>query len=65
MQKRETLRNKILENVGLGSRIYTDQHVGYEGLNATRLFVHETVNHMMSGSDRASLEDSGSPSPPA
>jgi transposase-like protein len=44
--KRETLQNKILENVGWGSRIYTDQHVGYEGLNATRLFVHETVNHM-------------------
>jgi len=44
--KRETLQNKILENVGWGSRIYTDQHVGYEGLNATRLFVHQTVNHM-------------------
>lgn len=44
--KRETLQNKILENVGWGSRIYTDQHVGYDGLNATRLFVHKTVNHM-------------------
>jgi transposase-like protein len=44
--KRETLQNRILENVGWGSRIYTDQHVGYEGLSATRLFVHKTVNHM-------------------
>ena len=44
--KRATLQDKILENVGWGSRIYTDQHVGYEGLNATRLFVHKTVNHM-------------------
>jgi transposase-like protein len=45
--KRETLQSKILENVGWGSRIYTDQHLGYEGLNATHLFVHKTVNHMV------------------
>jgi len=44
--KRETLQNKILENVGWGSHIYTDQHVGYDNLNATHLFVHKTVNHM-------------------
>ena len=44
--QRETLQNKILENVGWGSRIYTDKQGGYEGLNATRLFVHQTVNHM-------------------
>jgi transposase-like protein len=44
--KRETLQNKILENVGWGSRIYTDQWSGYDGLNATNLFVHKTVNHM-------------------
>lgn len=44
--KRETLQNKILENVGWGAHIYTDQHVGYEGVDATHLFVHKTVNHM-------------------
>ena len=44
--KRETLQNKILENVGWGAHIYTDQHVGYDGLDATHLFVHKTVNHM-------------------
>jgi transposase-like protein len=44
--KRETLQNKILENVGWGSHIYTDQHVGYDKLSATNLFVHKTVNHM-------------------
>lgn len=44
--KRETLQNKILQNVGWGAHIHTDEHVGYQGLNATNLFVHKTVNHM-------------------
>jgi transposase-like protein len=44
--KRETLQNKILEHVGWGAHIYTDQHVGYEGVDATHMFVHKTVNHM-------------------
>jgi transposase-like protein len=43
--KRETLQNKILEHVGFGSHIYTDQLTSYDTLN-TRNFVHETVNHM-------------------
>jgi transposase-like protein len=70
--KRETLQNKILENVGFGSKIYTDQHVGYDGLDATRLFVHETVNHMQeyvngqvhtSGIENFWSEKRGGPSP--
>jgi transposase-like protein len=44
--KRETLQNKILEHVGWGAHIYTDQHVGYEGVDAAHVFVHKTVNHM-------------------
>jgi transposase-like protein len=44
--KRETLQNKILEHVGWGAHIYTDQHVSYQGVDATNLFVHKTVNHM-------------------
>jgi transposase-like protein len=44
--KRETLQRKILDNVGWGAHIYTDKHVGYEGVDATHLFVHKTVNHM-------------------
>lgn len=44
--KRETLQNKILENVGWGAHLHTDQHVGYQGVDATNLFVHKTVNHM-------------------
>jgi transposase-like protein len=44
--KRETLQNKILENVGWGAHIHTDQWPGYDGLSATNLFVHKTVNHM-------------------
>jgi len=44
--KRETLQNKILEHVGWGAHIYTDQHIGYDGVDATHLFVHKTVNHM-------------------
>jgi len=45
--KRETLQNKILENVGWGAHIHTDQAGAYDGLNATNLFVHKTVNHMV------------------
>jgi transposase-like protein len=45
--KRETLQNKILEHVGWGAHIYTDQHVSYQGVDATNLFVHKTVNHMV------------------
>jgi len=29
-----------------GAHIYTDEHVGYQGVDATHLFVHKTVNHM-------------------
>lgn len=43
--KRATLQAKILDNVGFGSTIHTDQWSGYDGL-ATKQFVHETVNHM-------------------
>lgn len=44
--KRETLQAEILKNVGWGSVIYTDQHVGYDGLNKLENFTHKTVNHM-------------------
>ena len=43
--KRETLQGEILKNVGFGTHVYTDQHVGYEGMDKSR-FVHATVNHM-------------------
>ena len=43
--KRETLQNKILDNVGFAAHVYTDQHVGYENLSAYDIFVHKTVNH--------------------
>jgi hypothetical protein len=42
--KRTTLQKAILDNVGFGSTIHTDQWPGYDGL--TKMFVHETVNHM-------------------
>ncbi|NYF53392.1 IS1595 family transposase [Tunturiibacter gelidoferens] len=45
--KRITLQEKILEHVGWGSHIYTDQYSSYDKLNATNLFVHKTVNHMV------------------
>lgn len=45
--KRITLQDKILENVGWGAHIHTDQWVGYDKLSATNLFVHKTVNHMV------------------
>jgi len=44
--KRETLQAEILKHVGWGSIIYSDQHVGYEGLNKLENFTHKTVNHM-------------------
>jgi transposase-like protein len=43
--KRTTLQKAILDNVGFGSTIHTDQWSGYDGL-AAKEFVHETVNHM-------------------
>jgi transposase-like protein len=43
--KRTTLQKAILDNVGFGSTIHTDQWPGYDGL-AAKQFVHETVNHM-------------------
>jgi transposase-like protein len=43
--KRATLQKAILDNVGFGSTIHTDQWSGYDGLSAKE-FVHETVNHM-------------------
>jgi transposase-like protein len=45
--KRTTLQEKILEHVGWGSHIYTDQWVGYDNLSKTNHFVHKTVNHMV------------------
>ena len=42
--KRETLQAKILEHVGFGMKVYTDQWTGYDNMDATR-FVHKTVNH--------------------
>jgi transposase-like protein len=44
--KRETLQAEILKHVGWGSVIYSDQHVGYDGLNKLENFTHKTVNHM-------------------
>jgi transposase-like protein len=44
--KRTTLQDKILDHIGWGAHIYTDGHVGYQGVDATNLFVHKTVNHM-------------------
>jgi len=42
--KREVLQKEILERVGFGSTIYTDQHTGYMDL-ARQQFIHDTVNH--------------------
>jgi len=50
--KRVTLQKAILDHVGFGSTIHTDQWPGYDGL--AKRFVHETVNHM-----QTYLTDSG------
>jgi transposase-like protein len=41
---RETLQNAVLKHVKYGSRVFTDEHVGYNGLYYR--FVHDVVNHM-------------------
>lgn len=43
--KREALQAAILEHVAKGSRIFTDEHVGYQSL-PERQYVHQMVNHM-------------------
>ena len=42
--KRETLQNEILQNVKFGSKVYTDQAVGYDNLKYR--YIHDTVNHV-------------------
>jgi transposase-like protein len=44
--KRETLQTEILNNVGFNAHVFTDQHVGYDGLDKLNNFTHRTVNHM-------------------
>ena len=44
--KRETLQTEILKNIGFNAHVFTDQHVGYEGLDKVKNFTHKTVNHM-------------------
>ena len=42
--QRETLQNAILKHVKYGSRVFTDEWAGYNGLNYR--FVHDVVNHI-------------------
>ena len=45
--KRETLQAEILNNVGYNAHVFTDQHIGYDGLDKNvKNFTHRTVNHM-------------------
>jgi hypothetical protein len=41
---RETLQTAVLKHVKFGSRVFTDEHLGYSGLHSR--FVHDVVNHM-------------------
>jgi transposase-like protein len=43
--KRETLQREIINAIESGSKVYTDQATGYDGLGHS-FFIHETVNHM-------------------
>ncbi len=42
--RRDTLQNLVLKHVHRGSKLYTDQATGYDGL--AKEFAHEIVNHM-------------------
>jgi transposase-like protein len=48
--KRETLQTHILEEIFPGSKVYTDEHTGYMGLE--KKFAHEVVNHLETYLDR-------------
>ena len=41
--KRETLQREVLHEVRFGSKVYTDEWVGYDNLHSR--FVHNVVNH--------------------
>jgi transposase-like protein len=41
--KRETLQSEVMSQVKYGTRVFTDEHVGYDNLHYR--FVHEVVNH--------------------
>jgi transposase-like protein len=43
--KREILQAEILRQIQGGGVVYTDRHVGYDGLKAQQ-FIHETVTHL-------------------
>jgi transposase-like protein len=45
--KRETLQAEILKNIGFNAHVFTDQSLGYDGLDKNvKNFTHRTVNHM-------------------
>jgi transposase-like protein len=44
--RREVLQGEILKNVGFNAHVFTDGHVGYEGLDKLKNFTHQTVNHI-------------------
>jgi len=41
--KRETLQNEVMRQVKFGSKVYTDEWIGYDNLHSR--FVHDVVNH--------------------
>lgn len=43
--KRETLQAEILKNIGFNAHVFTDEHIGYDGLDKLKNFTHRTVNH--------------------
>jgi transposase-like protein len=44
--RRDVLQGEILKNVGFNAHVFTDGHVGYDGLDKYNNFTHKTVNHI-------------------
>jgi len=44
--RRDVLQGEILKNIGFNAHVFTDGHVGYEGLDKLKNFTHQTVNHV-------------------
>lgn len=44
--RREVLQGEILKHVGFNAHVFTDGHVGYDGIDKYKNFTHRTVNHI-------------------
>ncbi len=44
--RREVLQGEILKHIGFNAHVFTDGHLGYDGIDKYKNFTHRTVNHI-------------------